>query len=200
MPTPRLVALGEVEGIPLLLMTRLPGALVWQPTDVVPYLRRLAYPGRRGASALRAPCPGGARPAGRLAVLAWRLRDLPRRRPQRRAARRAPRLSPLQRAVGRREISGVVDGPAFASAHPRSMSPDATATTRTGMWSRPSGAATRRTWRASTPATGRCFSAPSPSAERAGSRSPRAAAPARRWRAAPPTGGTAGTARAPRAR
>ena len=42
LPTPRLVALGEVDGIPLLLMTRMPGALVWQPGDVDSYLRRLA--------------------------------------------------------------------------------------------------------------------------------------------------------------
>lgn len=42
LPTPRLVALGETDAIPLLLMTRLRGSLVWQPADVDPYLRRLA--------------------------------------------------------------------------------------------------------------------------------------------------------------
>jgi aminoglycoside phosphotransferase (APT) family kinase protein len=42
LPTPGLVALCETDAIPLLLMTRLPGSLVWQPADVEPYLRRLA--------------------------------------------------------------------------------------------------------------------------------------------------------------
>jgi aminoglycoside phosphotransferase (APT) family kinase protein len=42
------VALGETDAIPMLLMTRLPGSLVWRPVDVDPYLRRLAavLPGR----------------------------------------------------------------------------------------------------------------------------------------------------------
>jgi hypothetical protein len=33
LPTPGLVALGETDAIPMLLMTRLPGSLVWQPAD-----------------------------------------------------------------------------------------------------------------------------------------------------------------------
>jgi hypothetical protein len=102
LPTPRLVALGEVDGIPLLLMTRLPGALVWQPTDVVPTCA--AWPTPVAAElppdepyALEAQDPPDDSPFWRGAFAIFHGAA-----PQRRAARRAPRLSPLQRAVGRR--------------------------------------------------------------------------------------------------
>ena len=135
MPAPELVAVdpdGALAGAPAVLMTRLPGAVVWRPRELEPFLRGLAAalpaihatpvgPGALPAYepyALGSP-PGAVVVAPAGGVGARRSRCFDGAAAGARAMFHPPRLPPGQRPVGgRRRLAASSTGPARGSARP----------------------------------------------------------------------------------